>query len=366
VAFFSVAGMALGTAADRLSRTRVVAGGLLLWSLATAGSGLAQGFGHLAVARMLVGFGEATLVPAAVSLLADAIPPARLGLAAAVFTSGTPVGQALGYAVAGLLAPHVGWRGCFSLLGALGLPFAVLLLTLQEPPRRGAAHVASPPRPGEIFGNLARTLVALPSAGLIVLGVVPLAFATGAVLHTLTWLVHERGYAQPRAAALTALVTAVAGTLGNVGVGALADRWERRAAGGRAWMLAALAPFVALTSAALYAAEPGTPVFHTLWVLSVAGVLGWPGAVLAAYERLVPPRIRATAIAFAILCLNLLGLGPGALVTGWLGDTRSLTYGLMTSAAVALLATPPFLLAALRYAADREKATRLADSAVFG
>ena len=360
VAFFSVAGMALGTAADRFSRTRLVAGGLVLWSLMTAASGAAQGFSHLALARLLIGVGEATLVPAALSLLADVAPPERLGLAAAVFTSGTPVGQALGYAAAGALSPHLGWRGSFALLGVLGLPFVGLLLAVSEPPRLGGHAASRPFRPGEIASELSRTLRSVPSAGLMVLGIAALGFAAGSAPHTISWLVRERGFAQPRAAALAGLMTATAGATGNLILGAVADLREKRAPGGRVWTLAALAPVVALASATFYTVTPSSPVFYAAWALATAGLLGWLGAALAAYEQLVPPRIRATAVAFAILCLNLLGVGPGALLTGWLGDARSLTYGLQVSAAVALLASVPFAAAASRYGRDRAKAAGLA------
>jgi MFS family permease len=354
VTLFSLAGMALGTAADRLPRTRVLAAGLAVWSLATAASGAAEGFGHLALARLLVGVGEATLVPAALSLLADAFPPARLGLAAGIFTSGTPVGYALSYAAAGLLPPYLGWRGCFLLLGGLGLPLVGLLIAAGEPPRGVGRTGSQPVRWAEAVSELWRTLASVPSARLVILGIVALAFAAGGALHTITWLVQERGYSQPQAAALSGLVTAGAGTLGNLGVGWLADRRERRGAGGRAATLAALAPCVAAASLVFYTASPSSPVFHVAWALSTAGLLGWLGAALAAYEPLIPPRIRATAVAFAILCLNLLGLGPGALVTGWLGDGGSLSHGLQLSAGVALFASVPFLAAAARSRADRE------------
>jgi MFS transporter, Spinster family, sphingosine-1-phosphate transporter len=362
IALFSVAGLLLGTAVDRFSRTRLIAAGLAVWSLMTAASGAAQGFGHLAAARVLVGVGEATLIPAAVSLLVDVIPPPRLALAAAILTSATPVGQALSYAVASLLAPQLGWRGCFFLLGGIGLVLVGPLLAVSDPPRLGATSSA---RPGAIVSQLARTLVRVPSARLTLLGVAAFGYANGAALHTIPWLVQERGFTAARAAALAGLITAAAGLLGNLVVGALADRREKRAAGGRASTLALLAPFLALTSFVLYSTSPSSPVFYAAWVLSTAGLLGWLGAAIATYEPLVPPQIRGTAIAFAVFCLNVLGLGPGAFVTGWLGDTVSLSHGLRVSAGVALLASIPFALSAARYRSDCEKARASAGSAAW-
>jgi MFS family permease len=362
VALFSLVGLALGFAADSVSRTRLIAMGLALWSVMTAASGAAQGFGHLAAARVLVGVGEATLVPASLSLLADVVPAGRLGLATAIFTSATPVGQALSYVAAGLLAPHLGWRGCFMLLGGAGLLLIGPLLATAEPPRARGQSGGGRASPRALASAVAQTFLSIPSAGLIVLGAVAFAFATGAALHVITWLVQERGFTPAHAAARAGLITAGTGLVGNVLLGDLADRLERRVPGGRAWTLAALAPLLALASFVFYSAPPSSPVFHAAWTLSTAALLGWMSVVFAAFQLLIPPRIRATVIAFAILCANLAGLGPGALVTGWLGDAASLGYGLRLSAAVALLAGVPFAAVALRYGRDRERARALADA----
>ncbi len=70
-----------GPLADPFSRTRVIAFGVLVWSVSTAASGSARSFEQMAVARFFVATGEAALVPAAVSLLAKVFPPARRGAA---------------------------------------------------------------------------------------------------------------------------------------------------------------------------------------------------------------------------------------------------------------------------------------------
>jgi len=67
---YSIAGLYLGTLADRKHRPRLIAIGLLVWSGATAASGLAQNFWQLALARVFVAFGESTLTPAAIAMLA--------------------------------------------------------------------------------------------------------------------------------------------------------------------------------------------------------------------------------------------------------------------------------------------------------
>src|SRR6476661_8267876 len=53
----------MGSLADRFSRIKVIAFGLLVWSICTAASGNAQDFSQMVLARFLVATGEAALVP---------------------------------------------------------------------------------------------------------------------------------------------------------------------------------------------------------------------------------------------------------------------------------------------------------------
>ncbi|HUP46706.1 MAG TPA: MFS transporter, partial [Thermoanaerobaculia bacterium] len=71
VFFYTLVGMFLGMAADRYRRIPLVAAGLALWSAMTALCGWARNFMQLAIPRIFVGVGEATLTPAAISMLAD-------------------------------------------------------------------------------------------------------------------------------------------------------------------------------------------------------------------------------------------------------------------------------------------------------
>ncbi|KAF7960255.1 hypothetical protein AWV80_35485 [Cupriavidus sp. UYMU48A] len=85
---FGVMAMIMGTLADRFSRTRIIAAGILIWSVCTWASGRAQSFEQMAIARFFVASGEAALVPAAVSLLAELFSEKRRGTAMGLFFMG--------------------------------------------------------------------------------------------------------------------------------------------------------------------------------------------------------------------------------------------------------------------------------------
>src|SRR5262249_53539947 len=123
IVFYTAVGMVLGNVADRFHRPRLIAGGLTLWTALTAVSGAAMNFLQLALARLFVGVGEATLTPAAVSMLGDVFPPKRRAMASGFYYAGVPLGSGLGLIISGWIAPHYGWRSCFYILGLLGLIF---------------------------------------------------------------------------------------------------------------------------------------------------------------------------------------------------------------------------------------------------
>ena len=151
---YSVAGLFLGTLADRWHRPRLIALGLLVWSGMTAASGLAQNFWQLGLARVFVAVGEATLTPASVAMLGDVFRPRQRSLATGLYYLGIPLGASLSLIVANLLwpIPWIGWRGCFVALGLVGLVMVVVLLVRQGSAPRGDGSAerrdaAEPPTP---------------------------------------------------------------------------------------------------------------------------------------------------------------------------------------------------------------------------
>jgi predicted MFS family arabinose efflux permease len=332
VAFIGVYALAMlagGVVADRFSRPRLVAGGLAVWSAATALTGAARGFASLAACRALVGVGEATVPPSALSMLGDRVPPARIGLANGVFYAGVPAGFALSFVVAGWVGPWLGWRACFLVLGAAGLVAVALVWRMADPPRRGAPAL-SPAGPASLPAIVQAIRERPALAGLIAGGTL-LAFASASSQHAITWLVQERGFPYARAAFLSAVVIGSAGLAGSLGIGALTDRAERRRPAGRLLAFTALGALGLAAALLFYRLPPGSALFLPCWFLAQAWLLGWFGPLMAAIDATAPPGRRATVVGFALLATNLLGVATGPYVTGLVGDRVSLTAGLTWS-----------------------------------
>ncbi|MEO8381270.1 MAG: MFS transporter [Acidobacteriota bacterium] len=351
VFFYTFVGLFLGVAADRFRRFPLIAAGLALWSGMTALSGWARSFLQLALPRIFVGIGEATLTPASISMLSDAFPPRRLGLAIGVYYAGIPLGLAVALISSSLIAPRFGWRVSFFALGIIGLLATLLLLVLREPERRrtGAAIAdAARARPAvrEVLRDLFRSLVQRPALTLALVGGSLLCYGSGAALHGVTWLVQERGMKYADAAFSAGIVAVLAGFLGNLAGGAFGDACARRYRGGRLWSLVIMTAFFSVPAWLFYSSTPGSPLFYVCWFFTSAGTTAWFGPLFSAYQELSPVHTRSTMVAFALLVLNLLGVGPGPLITGMIGDTRGLTFGLLVSLVVTAFAIVPFALAA--------------------
>jgi len=93
--FYATMGLPLGYAADRKRRTWIVAAGVFVWSFATAASGMAKSFAHMALARVSVGIGEATLGPCAMSMISDSFPREKRGRPIAFYTAALSLGAGI-------------------------------------------------------------------------------------------------------------------------------------------------------------------------------------------------------------------------------------------------------------------------------
>lgn len=346
VLFYSAAGLLLGLVADRWRRLPLIAAGLALWSAMTALSGAARGFLHLALPRLFVGIGEATLTPASLSMLADRFPRSRLATASGIYYAGVPLGTAVSLLASSWIAPRWGWRACFVVLGAVGLAAVPLLFAFREPARTG--DVGPRPTLAALVSELVGALRARREIALVLLGGSLVCFGSAAATLNVTWLVEERGFPFADAAFTAGLIAIGSGLAGNVLGGLFADRCARRGPAGRITALAWMALAFALATAPFLLLPARTPAFYLAWFLSAAAAGAWFGPFFTALQELSPAATRASSVGLGLVAISLLGVGPGPLVAGAIGDARSLGAGLLTSTVVVVTAVVPFALAARR------------------
>ncbi len=338
--FYTTLGIPIARLADRMSRRRIIAIGIAVWSLATALCGLTQRFWQLFLARVGVGVGEAALSPAAYSMIADLFPKRQLARALAVYSTGVYIGAGLAFIIGGwviqtvseasaISLPLVGelkpWQLTFIVVGLPGLLVALWMLSVREPARRGtrADDNILPFSDVLRFVREHKRVYYAHFFGFSLIGIV----FNGFLAWTPTLLIRRFDYSAPEAGLVLGILLLVLGTLGIVAGGALADWLESR---GRkdGTMIVGLIAGIVLTPLAILAPLAGTAAL-TIALLSVFFFFSsFPyGASAAALQMITPNRMRAQVSAIYLLTLNLLGIGLSAtaiaLVTDFvLGDPQ--------------------------------------------
>lgn len=351
--FYTVLGLPLGYLADRGNRQRLISVGVAFWSVMTAACGLAPNFLALFCARVGVGIGEATLSPAAYSMLSDYFPKHRLGRAMAIYSIGVPLGSGIALVIGGMvvkfasempaivlpvLGPTEPWRLVFYLVGLPGLLVVLLLLSVREPLRRGRTAA-----PAEKFGAVFTHVRAHARAfGAHFIGLSLLTFVIyGGLAWYPTFFARTYGMAASDAGVAYGIIMAVGGAAGLILGGFLADFLFRR--GYRSAHLMAVM-FSVLSSAPLFVLAPLMGNANLAFALLAPAVLlsSMHGGIAgAALQLITPNRFRAQVTALYFFVANLVGLGLGPMVVAGIGDfvfrdEAALRYALSIVAALAL------------------------------
>jgi MFS family permease len=320
VVVYVVAGFPIAMALDRGNRKWILTGAVLLWCASTIAAAFANSFAALLITRSGVALGEATLMPAALSMISDFFPHSRRRLPTVVFMTVVIISGTGAYLIGGLVAgwaTHVGvwnqlvsWRLTLIIVGAMGIaPAAALSLTRE--PSRSAPPVGSAIAVGtwKHFRGYAPLYVCMfVGTGLLTM----MAQASGAWLPTL--LTRDFGLQPVKTGALTALTFAPPGVLAVTLVPALVGRRAGRAAVLRLLALALLACAVSLPFA--LAVHGGA-----LTLILAAGAFAMLGqgamATLVAMliQAVTPSSMRARMLALFYSSMSLISVGVAPLAT---------------------------------------------------
>ena len=350
--FYSVLGIPLGWLADRGSRRGLMVAGVGAWSVMTAVCGLAKGYVGLFLARIGVGVGEATLSPAAYSLLGDYFPREKLGRAMAVYSVGVPLGSGIalvtgalvvkavtegGPVVVPLLGAMEPWRLAFVVIGLPGLAVAALIaLTVREPTRTGV-------KAGAEKGEFTAFLKAHPAAIAAHFG--GMSMITLVMYGAMAWIPQflHRTYAMPvpEAGLWFGAATALCGAAGLLVGGWMADRMYDRGRKDAHLRVIRLNALLLLPLLGGMALAPTAGIALTLMILTMLMGTIHGGVAGAALQLITPNRLRSRMVALYFLVANLIGLGCGptamALITDRVfGDDSALRYAIALVTVVAM------------------------------
>ena len=364
VFFYSIMGLFMGTLADKYNRPRLIGFGVLLWSVFTALTGAAKGFISMAIPRAFIGVGESILTPTSMSMLSDSFPANRMGFAAGVYYMGVPIGVGISLLIVGFLGEPLGWRNCFYILGGIGAVLGIVAFFFKDRPRK---HLIDNPDEVnlsflEIVSTLRQALTSSNALILTIAGGVLYHVALGAAVFEQLWFAQERGFERSEIAQLTGIIGVVAGLAGNLFGGLMSDWWLRTFNQGRPMFLFWLTLLLLPLGIIYRFVEPNTFIFWLGVVIGYFQLGCFYGPTFSTVQELVPPKIRATVVAFYILCLNLIGLTFGSLGGGIFTDIlRSFdviepyTIMLVTFSLIAGLAIPCYYFGGKIYESDRKR-----------
>jgi len=317
---YAVVGLPFGRLADRWKRPRLLSLGVAAWSLLTAASGLAWGYGSLFAARLGVGVGEATCAPAANSLIGDLYPAARRAHALSLFMLGLPIGNFLGSFVSGRVAAAYSWRMAFYVACLPGLLLAVLAMRLFDPPRGASesAPLAGRPHQGSPYWSVLK----IPTIRWIIITGALSNFNMYAIPTFLpAYLSRYHSLNLKQATTLAAITFGLAGIPGLSLGGWAADRIAAVRSNGRL-LLCSASLFLAAIFIFLAVNLPQGQLLLFGVLMGMGCLLSYPyySCVYSTIHDIVPPSLRGTAMAIYFFAMYLLGGSFGPVLTGKLSD----------------------------------------------
>ena len=318
---YGLVGLPLGLLADRISRKKLLAAGIVVWTVFTASARWINSYSFLLISRLGVGVGEATAAPTATSWIGDLFPAERRSKPLALFMLGVPVGGALSFFFTGPIALRFGWRAAMVVAAAPALLLVPLLLMLHEPARGAAEKHAPAADPGSIWAVLrVPTFWWITLSGALVNFIL---YSIGLFFPAFFARIHHMNVA--RAGVMTGIVYAIGGILGGSVAGIWGDRIVHRNRSGR-MKIAAIAAFLAVPLSYFGIHQGIGSIAVALPLLTIAyGLLNmYYGLVYASIQDIVAPALRGTSMSIYFLVMYLGGASWGTLIIGKMSDRFAL------------------------------------------
>lgn len=331
--FYAIMGLPLARIADRGSRRNLIAAGIAVWSLMTALCGLAKGYWTLFAARVGVGVGEATLGPAAYSMITDYFPKDVLARALSVYMIGVTLGSGFAYMLGSAVVSYVegmgqivlplfgameGWQVTFVIIGLPGALVSLLMLaTVKEPARTGVVDDnAIPVRKvvDYLWQRRAAYLGHIFGVSIFIMVVYALN------LWGPSYFIRTFDYSRSEAGLVMGIIMIGAGTAGLLLAGTVSDRLLAKGvqdAYPRTILFSMIAMIPSATALGFITNDVIGIVFMTFAVFFSAFQGGISGGTL---QLMTPNRMRGQVMALYMLAANLIGLGLGPTVIAMTTD----------------------------------------------
>ncbi|WP_289032172.1 MFS transporter [uncultured Paraglaciecola sp.] len=328
--FYATLGLPLARLADKYGRKLIIIISLFIFSIMTSLCGLAVGFWTLFLARVGVGIGEAGTTPASLSMLSDLYPKEQRSTAMSVLSIGGNIGVLAGFILGGLIAEHYGWQYAFIFVGIPGVILAAILaLKLQEPTRGQADNLGS----NESFQQtsikeLISFLWGQKSFLCNIFGMALILFFMNGMLAWLpSYFSRSHGMELSNISLMVGLALGLGGPIGTILIGGiLADKLTAKNISYGAKMVAIGAFLLVPTYLIVISATNLTLAIGAFVLPAIMGMF-FQGPLLAMSQAATPVSMRSSSAALMLFVGNIIGLGLGPFVIGFISESLSDTYG---------------------------------------
>jgi MFS family permease len=344
---YTVSLIPLGIWADRTKRKNVVAICVAIWSLATAFTALANSFITLFLSRMVLGIGEAGYFPAGTALMSDYFSRSKRSRVMSWWSVGQLVGILVGVGIGGVLAGIGKWRLAFVFTGIPGLLLAFLAWRLREP-RRNEADEEEIALPSHTLGNVAEIeeplqtihissnvfsqfgmLLRIKTLVVLIIMQIFAFFVLGVNLVFLPTYLQQGdifGLSSGKAAIFSGAVIVLAGLVGTVLGGYMADWLNRRHQGARV-LVCGIGFLLGAPAFALAITSHNFLIFSVFFIVTTILLTLYTGPSTAATQDVVPAILRASAVAVSLFFAHLLGDAFAPTLVGVLATAFDPTHG---------------------------------------
>jgi MFS family permease len=331
LASYMVSAPIFGWLADRTSRWMIIGAGVLLWSGATAASGLAATFAVLLTMRLLVGVGEGAYGPAAPTIISDLFPLALRGRVLSYFYVALPVGSALGYALGGFITSHWGWQAAFFAVAPPGVLLGLACFLRRDP--REHREGSKPKRRATLRDYLG--LVRIKSYIWNTAAMTALTFAMGGLAFWVPGYLQYRGL--PPSSRIIFGGMLVSAGLSATLLGGIAGDLLRKRFAGSYFLVSGIGVMIAFPFAAAVVLVP----FPLAWVMMFVALFFLffnTGPSNTALANVTHPSVRATAFALNILIIHLLGDAAAPPLIGAVADRTNMSVAFLAVTAAMFVA----------------------------
>lgn len=326
-----------GWLGDRWRRVKLAGLGLLLWSIATATTGLAGKYTTLLISRATVGIGEASFGTVSPGLVSDFFPKSLRGRVISFFYLAIPVGSAFGYILGGILGQTFGWHAVFFVAALPGIVLVLPVLFLREPRLGGTetgTMVPSKTRSGDylsLFKNRSFVISTLAMSSMT--------FALGGLAQWMpTFLQRMHGQSVAVGNTLFGAITVLSGIAGTLTGGWLGDVFQKKT--GKGYLLVSAWGFLLGTPIAVYAlVTPSLPRCLGAIFLAEFFLFLNTGPLNTVIINVTRPAARAMAFAVNIFSIHALGDAISPTILGRLSDLWGLRFSLLVTPLAILLAS---------------------------